>query len=63
MQKLMNKSKWGVGHGVLMSQLTPPGWIVHETAISEGVDSALVLGDIWVMGQGCCYSTMCWAGR
>ena len=28
-----------------MSQLPPLGWIVHETAISEGVDSALVLGE------------------
>jgi hypothetical protein len=43
MQKMMNKSNWEVGHGVSMSQPIPP-WIVHEMAISEGVDSALVLG-------------------
>jgi hypothetical protein len=35
---------------VSLDESALPRWIVHEMAISEGVDSALVLGDIWVMG-------------
>jgi hypothetical protein len=54
----VNKSNWW-GRSRSLDESAHPRWIVHEMAISEGVDSALVLGDTWVMGQGCAVIRQC----